>query len=164
MTKRPKELNNNNDIVRQKNEEIRILKEELKRVQRLPHMDKARASAIIMQVAAQLAKMPEYKKAQQLQRAVDMWTVYTTRVEAKRDKLFSLLKISSVSLQECLQNVDWHETKINAIRDILKQINNELECKTPFDVVNISANHKVYKDGKWINNSDYTKDGHNNGD
>jgi hypothetical protein len=68
-------------------EENEKLKKELSRIQRLPHLNKARASAIIMQVAAQLAKMSEANKAKQLKKAVDLWTVYTNRIEMERDKL-----------------------------------------------------------------------------
>lgn len=67
-------------------------KEELARVKRLPHIDKARASAIIMQVAAQLARMSETKKAKHLQEAVEQWGTYTVKIEAERDRFKNLLE------------------------------------------------------------------------
>lgn len=78
------ELEEENEELKQRNQEQA---KELARIQRLPHMDKARASAVIMQVAAQLAKTSEAKKAKQIQEAVDLWATYTARVEAERDKL-----------------------------------------------------------------------------
>lgn len=63
------------------------LKKELSRIQRLPHIGKARASAMIMQVAAKLARKSDNVDAKILQRAVDLWATYTVRLEAKIDKL-----------------------------------------------------------------------------
>ncbi|MDH5415280.1 MAG: hypothetical protein OEW87_14175 [Flavobacteriaceae bacterium] len=83
------------------------LKKELARIQRLPHMDKARASAVIMQVAAQLAKAPEARKAaKQLQEAVDQWATYTSKVEAERDKLRDLLFRSRSVIDELMGDSD----------------------------------------------------------
>lgn len=82
------------------------LQQDLRRVQRLPHLDKARASAMIMQVAAQLAKMPEAQKAKTLQEAVDLWTTYTTKVEAERDKFKDLLLRSRTVIDELMGDTD----------------------------------------------------------
>ena len=124
-------------------DENKELKQKLARIQRLPHIDKVRASAVIMQVAAQLAKIPEIKKAKQLQEAVDQWTTYTSKVEAERDEAKALLntichetntcmyhvglerKIKLQVYQECLQFVDWHSGAADNIREVISKIKKE---------------------------------------
>lgn len=64
------------------------LKKELARIQRLPHMDKARASAVIMQITASLSREGYIAFAGELQKAVDLWSTYTARIEAERDTAY----------------------------------------------------------------------------